>query len=89
MPECQLCERTVNLITRHHLVPKQKGGTIEQTVDLCQPCHKTIHATFTNTEMVQLYDSIEKLQQAEALKGYLKWIKKRDIERLRVKRRKR
>ena len=88
MPVCALCDRTVKKITRHHLVPKQKGGTDEDVILLCQPCHKTLHATFSNTELVQTYNTLEQLRAAEPLQRYLKWIRKRDIEHLRVRRRK-
>lgn len=75
-------------MTKHHLTPKQKGGTHEVTVDLCSPCHKTIHAYFTNTELVQEYNTLEKLRTAERLQKYLTWIAKRKIESLKVRRRK-
>lgn len=88
MPVCALCERMVAKATRHHLVPKQKGGTIEDTILLCQPCHATLHATFSNTELVQHYNTLASLQWADALQHYLKWIRKRDLEFLRVRKRK-
>lgn len=88
MPVCALCEREVKYITKHHLVPKQKGGTFDQTIDLCSPCHKTIHAIFSNTILVQRFKTIDKLKEAVELQDYLKWIRKRDIEKLPVKRRK-
>lgn len=86
MPQCQLCQREVEKITVHHLIPKQKKGTSEQTINLCIPCHKTVHAYFSNTELVQEYNTLEKLRSAERLQKYLKWIAKRSIESLRVRR---
>ena len=74
MAYCELCGRDVTLITQHHLIPKQKGGDSDQIVNLCRPCHKTIHATFTNTQLVQDYNTLEQLKQANALQNYLKWI---------------
>jgi 5-methylcytosine-specific restriction endonuclease McrA len=88
MPRCQLCKRDVEQITVHHLIPKQKGGTSEDTINLCLPCHKTIHAYFTNTELVQEYNTLQKLRDAERLHKYLKWIAKRSIESLKVRRKK-
>lgn len=88
MPKCALCEREVSYLTKHHLVPRQKGGTMGKTVELCSPCHKTLHATFTNTELVQRHDTLEKLKTAPELQPYLKWIKKRDLERITVRRKK-
>lgn len=85
MPVCALCEREVSRTTRHHLIPKQKGGKDGPIADLCQPCHATLHHTFSNASLARQYNTIEKLQQAEKLAMYLAWIRKRDIERLSFK----
>ncbi|NJL13170.1 MAG: HNH endonuclease [Microscillaceae bacterium] len=85
MPTCALCEREVCRTTRHHLIPKQKGGKDGPIADLCQPCHKTLHHTFSNSHLARHYNTVEKLQKAEELATYLAWIRKRDIERLSFK----
>ncbi|MDQ3292688.1 MAG: HNH endonuclease [Bacteroidota bacterium] len=80
---CQLCNREVDVVTRHHLLPKEEGGRYSETVDLCQPCHSTIHRTFTNRELAREFTSVQALQQAEPLKKYLDWIKnKKNITRI-------
>ncbi len=82
MKVCELCERTVSRTSKHHLVPKQKGGKYGPTIDLCQPCHSTLHHTFSNKELASQYASLAALKEAPALQKYLNWIKKRNIERL-------
>lgn len=82
MPNCELCEREVKETTKHHLVPKQKGGKHGAIANLCRACHSTLHRTFSNTELAKHYNTISKLQEAEALQKYLKWIKTKKIERL-------
>lgn len=82
MPVCELCRREVEKTSRHHLTPKQKGGKYGATANLCQPCHKTIHHTYSNAELAKSYHTIEKLQEAEGLQKYLHWIKDRNIQRL-------
>jgi len=80
---CELCNRQVDSVTRHHLLPKQEGGRYSETVDLCQPCHSTIHRTFTNRELARGFTSVQALQQAEPLQKYLNWIKnKSNITRI-------
>jgi hypothetical protein len=69
------------LITLHHLTPKQKGGKAEHRTPLCRPCHKQIHATFTNTELFQQFDSLELLRQAPQLQSFLRWIRKQRLDR--------
>jgi len=73
---CELCGREGVATTVHHLVPKQKGGTFLPTANLCIPCHKKIHATFTNAELASRLSTVEALRQDESLSGYLRWIRK-------------
>ena len=82
MTTCELCGREAERTSKHHLLPKQKGGRHTATVDLCQPCHSTIHRTFTNAELARHYTTVEALQQAEKMLIYLEWIRKRKIERI-------
>lgn len=85
---CELCEREVKRVSKHHLLPLQKGGRHTLTVPLCQPCHSTLHHTFTNAELARTYNSLEKLKAAEPLQDYLRWIRNRSVERLPVRSRK-
>jgi len=80
---CSLCERLIppHLITLHHLKPRQKGGRAEHRTPLCKPCHKQLHATFSNTDLAQLYDSTAALRQAIPLQPFLKWIRKQKADR--------
>lgn len=80
---CQLCGREVpaQLITLHHLTPKQKGGKAEHRTPLCKPCHKQLHATYSNADLAKAYDSIENLRSAESLQPFLKWIRKQKPDR--------
>jgi hypothetical protein len=80
---CTLCERSVpkRLITLHHLKPKQKGGKAEHRTPLCKPCHKQLHATYSNTQLDQLYDNLESLRTAPELQPFLNWIRKQSPDR--------
>src|SRR5436190_11941645 len=75
---CELCRREVpaELITLHHLHPKSRGGTAQQRIALCKPCHKQLHAVFSNVELEKLYPTIEALRAAPQLQPFLKWIRK-------------
>ena len=78
-----LCERQVppSLITLHHLVPKERGGKAEHRTPMCKPCHKQLHAIFTNRELEQRYASLEALWSAEPLQAFLRWIRKQQAGR--------
>lgn len=83
---CALCNREVTFVTKHHLLPKEEGGRYSDTVDLCQPCHSTIHLHFTNQELAREYNTIAALQTAERLQKYLTWIKNKNIDKIKNRR---
>src|SRR3954471_22627343 len=80
---CALCHREVpsRLITLHHLHPKSRGGKPEQRVPLCKPCHKQLHAMFSNVELEKIYPTLEALRKARQLQPFLKWIRKQKPNR--------
>jgi hypothetical protein len=83
MPECVLCERTVEETTRHHLVPKDRKES--DTVDLCRPCHDQVHATFTNHELRHFYDTLERLEETEEMRKFVCWLRKTDPSTVKVR----
>ncbi|HTK78025.1 MAG TPA: HNH endonuclease signature motif containing protein [Gemmataceae bacterium] len=80
---CGLCGRSVpnRLITLHHLKPKQKGGKAEDRTPLCRPCHKQLHATYSNTDLARVYPTLDALRKAPELQPFLKWIRKQKADR--------
>ncbi len=78
---CALCRRVIpdgaiadpQAIQEHHLRPEERATS--PTVMLCRPCHKQIHAVFTNEELRADYDAIESLREAAQLEEYLSWIR--------------
>ena len=79
---CALCEREVQHLSRHHLVPREEGGRHGPTADLCQPCHSSIHLLLDNKELARHYHTIEALRGAEKLQKYLHWIRRSRVERI-------
>ena len=79
---CGLCERSVQSTSRHHLVPREEGGRHGPTVDLCQPCHSSVHRFLSNRTLARQYATVEALRAAEELQTYLRWVKKQRIERI-------
>ncbi|KGM46308.1 HNH endonuclease [Neobacillus niacini] len=76
MGTCELCEREEVETTVHHLLPKEMGGTFGATADLCIPCHKQIHALYTNEEIAARLTTISELKEDSQLSRFLKWIRK-------------
>ncbi|MBA2877525.1 hypothetical protein HNR63_000559 [Anoxybacillus kamchatkensis] len=77
---CELCERDDVVLTAHHLTPKEYGGT--ETAKLCVPCHKQIHALYTNEELASRLYTIERLQHDERIASFIRWIRKQPADRL-------
>lgn len=75
---CQLCGRGFNpdRLTRHHCLPRQKGGDVDDVELLCSQCHGMVHATYTNATLAALYPTIDRLRAAPELAGYLRWVRK-------------
>lgn len=74
---CPLCRRPIPKgarASRHHLVPKLKGGARLPTVRLHQICHSTIHALFTEAELARRLHDVDALRADPALAGFLAWI---------------
>lgn len=86
---CELCGREVLNLSRHHLVPREEGGRYGATAELCQPCHSTLHLTFSNRDLAQIYNTIPALQEAEPLQKYLKWVRNKRVEKISNRRGKR
>ena len=71
---CELCNRSVSTITKHHLIPLEKGGKKFETLSLCPTCHKQIHALFTNRELATHFHTLESLKRDQKIIKYLKFI---------------
>ena len=81
-PRCGLCERAVQATSRHHLVPREEGGRHGPTVELCQPCHSSVHRFVSNRDLARRYPTVEALRAAEELQTYLRWIRRQRVERI-------
>ena len=75
---CSLCQRPFQRsgLTRHHCLPKSRGGTVDDVELLCGMCHGMIHATYTNRTLEARYATIEELRAAPELARFLKWVRK-------------
>jgi 5-methylcytosine-specific restriction endonuclease McrA len=74
--ECPLCGRPIapsDPADEHHLIPRSKGGR-EKTL-LHKLCHKTIHATLTETELARTYNTWAALQAHPQIARYIQWVR--------------
>jgi hypothetical protein len=80
---CTLCGRAFErkALTKHHCLPRQKGGTEEDVELLCGQCHGMVHATYTNVTLADLYPTIRQLREAPELAPFLRWVRKQPATR--------
>ena len=60
-PVCPLCLRPIPPgvpQSRHHLIPKLRGGKHGETVLLHHVCHRTIHKTLRETELARSFNTV-------------------------------
>lgn len=89
---CPICQRSIPPDQRdeHHLVPKLKGG--KDTVTLHLICHRQIHATFSEAELANAYNTVEFLLRDERIQKFVAWVRKKPdnfIERTKLSNRRR
>ena len=81
---CGLCGRGFpgkDWLTRHHCLPKSRGGTSDDVSLLCSQCHGMVHATYTNGTLAAAYATVEELRAAPELAGFIRWVRKQPITR--------
>lgn len=79
-PICPLCRRPIPAEvpqSRHHLVPKLKGGKGGETVLLHAICHREIHASLSEAELARDYATVEALRGHPRLAKFIAWVAKR------------
>ena len=70
---CALCDRPLGAkVEWHHPVPRSEGG--RETVPVHPICHRTIHATLSNTELARDYSDFAVLRAHPDIVRFLKWI---------------
>lgn len=77
---CPLCGRvlgTVN-IDRHHLIPKSLKG--REQFPIHKICHRKIHATFSERELLHAYHTWDALQGHPDIQSFIDWVAKKPSE---------
>lgn len=78
MSNCPICKRVLGDINvdQHHLVPKTFKG--KETIALHKICHRKIHATFTERELLNYYFTIDRILENEHIQAFVKWVSKKE-----------
>ncbi|WP_347311995.1 HNH endonuclease [Defluviimonas sp. SAOS-178_SWC] len=79
-PICPLCGRPIPsdvAQSRHHLVPRLKGGKDGETVLLHAICHAEIHAALSEAEIARDHATIEALRAHPRIAAFVRWVARR------------
>ena len=75
--KCQICTIESKL-TKHHLIPRVKCHNKYKKIEnnesnfimICDECHRTIHAYFSENELRDKFNTIERLMSNEKFAAY-------------------
>lgn len=73
---CPLCNRELpkSEESKHHLIPKMKGGARGPILIIHRICHQKIHSTITEAQCASVYNTIEALRDHEDIKIFIQWV---------------
>ncbi len=77
---CLICGRELGSknISKHHLIPKSRGGRDGETIMIHNICHQKIHSVFTEKELSENYNTVDKLRASEEISKFIRWVFKKD-----------
>ncbi|MFB2530814.1 HNH endonuclease [Paracoccus sp. p4-l81] len=79
-PICPLCDRPIPAgvpQSRHHLIPRLKGGKNGPVVLLHAVCHLTIHKTLTEAQLARDYATMPALRAHPEIARFVTWVARR------------
>jgi len=78
---CSLCEREVpkKHQEHHHLTPVSKKGRKSERIMVCHDCGNQIHTLFSNRQLADTYNTLEKLKSNEHMQKWIKWISTKSV----------
>lgn len=77
---CPLCGRPLGTtnVDRHHLVPKSLKG--KEQFPVHKICHRKIHATFSEKELLRSYHTWAALQSHADIQSFIGWVARKPPE---------
>jgi len=79
--QCELCEREVERLTIHHLIPRQEDGGDGPRAEVCSACHRQLHVLFDNSTLARELNCVERLRDEPRMQRFLAWVRRQDPDR--------
>lgn len=85
---CELCDRFATTLSEHHLIPRtthsnsrvrkmfSREEMTSQTADCCHPCHKAVHAFWTEKELALEHNTVADLRAQPETQRHIVWVRK-------------
>lgn len=79
---CEICGREgeETYFEKHHLEPAQKRKESD-TINVCHQCGDQIHLLFTNTQLKNEYNNLDKILSDDRATKYIKWVTKQPLSK--------
>jgi 5-methylcytosine-specific restriction endonuclease McrA len=84
---CELCGRTTQPLTEHHLIPRARHNKqalkkygrefLNRVAMLCRPCHSQIHALFAEVDLEKKYSTVALLKAHPDVIVWIEWVSKK------------
>jgi hypothetical protein len=76
---CSLCRRDAESLEKHHFEAgrRRKG---DEGIKVCHQCGDQLHLMFTNRELRNKYDTLEKILADPKVQKYVEWVKNKPVE---------
>lgn len=71
---CALHGQEVPHLEKHHLIPNNRKSAV---ILVCSACAKQVHLLFSNRELKNEYNTLEKLLASPRVHKWIAWIRKR------------
>lgn len=87
--QCELCQREVRRLTKHHLIPVARHGNKKnkklfdrqevhaRVAWLCRPCHSFVHRVLDEKTLEREYNTLEKIAAQPEIAKFTAWLRQR------------
>lgn len=78
---CELCQRAPVELTRHHLIPRSRGGKSGPIAMICPDCHGSIHQLYDERTLQTLFPTVKVMLEDERIAKAVKFIARQPATR--------
>jgi len=77
--KCSICQRDFEKLEKHHFEAGRKKKS-DDGIKVCHQCGDQLHLMFSNRELRNKYNTLEKILAEPKVQKYIEWVKNKPIE---------